>query len=99
MNFIYDIFQNQCLLSVMISWLLAQIIKVFTGYFREETFSLGKFFSGTGGMPSSHSATVVSLFVSSVMVYGSNYCDYSGSSKQATAASLTTYIQYAWTRK
>lgn len=70
MNFIYDIFRNECLLSVIIAWLLAQIFKVFTGYFREETFSLRKFFSGTGGMPSSHSATVVALLVSSVMVYG-----------------------------
>ena len=70
MNFFDDIFQNQCLLSVVIAWLLAQIIKVFTGYFREEKFSFRKFFSGTGGMPSSHSATVVALLVSSIMIYG-----------------------------
>ena len=70
MELLTDIFQNKCLLSVGIAWLLAQIIKVFTGYFREEEFSLRKLLSGTGGMPSSHSATVVALLTSSVMVYG-----------------------------
>ncbi len=70
MKFITDIFQNRCLLSVGIAWLLAQIIKVFTGYFREEEFSIRKLLSGTGGMPSSHSATVVALLTSAVMVYG-----------------------------
>lgn len=70
MEFLKEIFQNQCLLSVGLAWLLAQIIKVFTGYFREEEFSLRRFLSGTGGMPSSHSATVVALLTSSVMVYG-----------------------------
>ena len=70
MTLIKEFFQNLCLLSVGIARLLAQIIKVFTGYFREEEFSLRKFLSGTGGMPSSHSATVVALFVSAVMNYG-----------------------------
>ncbi len=70
MTILKEIIQNQCLLSVGIAWLLAQIIKVFTGYFREEDFSVRKFLSGTGGMPSSHSATVVALLTSSVMVYG-----------------------------
>ncbi len=70
MQMITDIFQNKCLLSVGIAWLTAQIIKVFTGYFREEEFSVRKFLSGTGGMPSSHSATVVALLTSSIMVYG-----------------------------
>ena len=70
MTIITDIFQNKCLLSVGIAWILAQIIKVFTGYFREEEFSFRKFFSGTGGMPSSHSATVVALLTSTIMVYG-----------------------------
>lgn len=70
MELVKQIFQNQCLLSVTLAWLLAQIIKVFTGYFHEEKFNLRKFLTGTGGMPSSHSATVVALLTSSVMVYG-----------------------------
>lgn len=64
------LFQNYCLISVACAWILAQIIKVFTGYFREDEFSLVKFFSGTGGMPSAHSATVTSLVISSAWQFG-----------------------------
>ncbi len=61
---------NLCLWSVGVSWILAQIIKVFTGYFQDKKFSLSQFFSGTGGMPSSHSATVMALLTSSIIKYG-----------------------------
>lgn len=70
MTIVSDIIHNPCLISVGLSWILAQIIKIFTGYFREDHFNLHKFLCGTGGMPSSHSATVVALFTSAVMVYG-----------------------------
>ncbi len=61
---------NLCLLSIGVAWILAQIIKVFTGYFQNRKFSLSQFFSGTGGMPSSHSATVMALLTSSAIKYG-----------------------------
>lgn len=64
------LFQNYCLISVACAWILAQIIKVFTGYFRQDEFSFIKFFSGTGGMPSAHSATVTSLVISSAWQFG-----------------------------
>ena len=64
------LFQNYCLMSIACAWILAQIIKIFTGYFREDEFSMRKFFCGTGGMPSAHSATVMSLVVSSACQYG-----------------------------
>ncbi len=64
------LFQNYCLISVACAWILAQIIKVFTGYFREDDFSFVKFFCGTGGMPSAHSATVCALAVSSAWQFG-----------------------------
>ena len=64
-------FQNFCLMSIAVSWILAQIIKIFTGYFENDNkFNLIKFLCGTGGMPSSHSATVMSLVVSSAIEYG-----------------------------
>ena len=66
-----DIAKNFCLVCVGVAWILAQIIKVFTGYFAsDEKFSFAKFFCGTGGMPSSHSATVMALVISSVIEYG-----------------------------
>ena len=61
---------NTCLISVIVAWLLAQIIKIFTGYFNESHFNMTQFFCGTGGMPSSHSATVMALFVSCAIRYG-----------------------------
>jgi acid phosphatase family membrane protein YuiD len=64
------LFSNVCLISVGIAWLLAQILKIFTGYFSDNRFSITKLFCGTGGMPSSHSATVVALLVSSAIRYG-----------------------------
>lgn len=68
---ISEIAKNFCLINVGVAWILAQIIKIFTGYFAsDERFSLIKFFCGTGGMPSSHSATVMALLVSSVIEYG-----------------------------
>ncbi len=52
---------NYYLISAMSGWLLAQFLKVFTGFFREQKFSLKALFFGTGGMPSSHTASVVAL--------------------------------------
>ena len=70
MHSISALFQNYCLISVACAWILAQIIKIFTGYFREDEFSFVKFLSGTGGMPSAHSATVSALAVSSAWQFG-----------------------------
>lgn len=62
---------NFPLVCVGSAWILAQIIKIFTGYFSsDEKFSLVKFLCGTGGMPSSHSATVMALLVASAIRYG-----------------------------
>ena len=73
MNFnIADVFKNTYIISFVSAWLLAQIVKVFTGYFSESgnRFSFTKFFCGTGGMPSSHSATVMALLTTCVIKDG-----------------------------
>ena len=70
LNFFKGMFGNYYLMSVACSWFLAQIIKIFTGYFHDDSFNLKKFLFGTGGMPSSHSATVMSLVVASSIVNG-----------------------------
>lgn len=64
------IFKNYCLMSVALAWISAQIIKIFTGYFKGGKVSVTKFLCGTGGMPSSHSATVSALAVSSGWHFG-----------------------------
>ena len=43
------------------AWFLAQFLKVFTGIFKVRKFSVADLLFGTGGMPSSHSASVCAL--------------------------------------
>lgn len=57
-------------MSAGIGWFGAQIIKVFTGMFRERKFSVLTLLFSTGGMPSSHSAAVCGLAAASVIKYG-----------------------------
>lgn len=85
LEFFKAMFGNFYLMSIAGSWLLAQIIKIFTGYFNEDKFNFKKFLFGTGGMPSSHSATVMSMVVSSAIVNGAG-------SYQFAAATLLAII-------
>ncbi len=57
-------FTNYYLMSAIMGWMIAQILKVFTGIFRVRDFSFRAMMFGTGGMPSSHSATVTALCTS-----------------------------------
>jgi len=47
--------QNQILLVTLSSWIIAQTIKVIIGVIRQRRFDF-RWFIGTGGMPSSHTA-------------------------------------------
>ena len=49
------------LVSALVAWLSAQIIKIFTGVFQNRKMSLTVILFSTGGMPSSHAAAVVAL--------------------------------------
>ena len=53
-------FGNYMLISAVFGWLSAQIIKIFTGWFSHKRLSIKMLFSN-GGMPSSHSATILAL--------------------------------------
>ena len=79
MEFFKDMFGNFYLMSVACAWILAQIIKIFTGYFHDDHFNMRKFLFGTGGMPSSHSATVMSLVVASAIVNGAGSYQFAAS--------------------
>ena len=70
MEHINNFFGNYMLMSAMASWLLAQIVKVFTGMFKERKFSITTLLFSTGGMPSSHAAVVCGLSTSSVIFNG-----------------------------
>jgi len=58
---ILDVLTNFVLASAFFGWLVAQLLKVFTGIFRKKNFSVIELFFGTGGMPSSHTASVTAL--------------------------------------
>ena len=58
------------LISAATGWIGAQIIKIFTGMFKERKFSLSYLLFSTGGMPSSHSAVVCALTTASVIEHG-----------------------------
>lgn len=64
------LFTNYCLMSAVLGWLIAQILKVFTGVFRVREFSFRAMMFGTGGMPSSHSASVTALCTSVAIKQG-----------------------------
>ena len=64
------LFTNFPLMSALVGWFFAQICKVFTGMFRERNFDVITALFGTGGMPSSHSAAVCALAMSSAIAYG-----------------------------
>ena len=70
MNIVKDFFTNYLLISAIVAWLLAQIIKVFTGMYKNRKFTLAAFLFANGGMPSSHTAAVCSLATASVIKFG-----------------------------
>lgn len=64
MDFFRDLILNYHLVSVVCGWLIAQLLKVCTGVFREREFSVRAMIFGNGGMPSSHTASVAALATS-----------------------------------
>ncbi|KAJ7957599.1 Acid phosphatase/vanadium-dependent haloperoxidase-related protein [Quillaja saponaria] len=57
------IFTNYPLISAVVAFAIAQFIKFFTTWYKEKRWDL-KQLVGSGGMPSSHSATVTALAAS-----------------------------------
>jgi len=70
-SFFPEIFQNRILLITLAVWILAQLIKVILGIFKEKRFNF-RWFIGTGGMPSSHAAGASALATSVGLEYGFN---------------------------
>ena len=64
-----DIFQNKVLIAVMAGWLLAQALKIPTEYLRSRRWLWAMFFAA-GGMPSSHTALMVSGTLAVGLYYG-----------------------------
>ena len=60
MNFFSQILHNQILLTAIVSWALAQLIKIGIELIRTHRINWQLVFA-TGGMPSSHSSLVVAF--------------------------------------
>ncbi len=69
MTLVQEIMQNKVLVSAVLAWAAAQILKVFTNYFRHRKMEVERLV-GAGGMPSSHSALVVALTMSVGLNFG-----------------------------
>ncbi len=71
MHSINEIFSNHTAITALIAWFLAQALKVPLYYMVEHVWDW-KRFVGSGGMPSSHTAMVISLAISVGMQQGFN---------------------------
>ena len=60
MNYFLEVFNNEILLSGFIAWLIAQILKIFTDFYKNRKVDVTRIV-GSGGMPSSHSSLVMGL--------------------------------------
>ena len=69
MNFFTDLLQNKILLSAVTGWLVAQVLKTLIHLLFTRKFVVERLV-GSGGMPSSHSATVCALATSTCYFYG-----------------------------
>ncbi len=63
------ILDNRVLVAVMLGWLLAQILKIPTEYLRSRRWLWAMFFAA-GGMPSSHTALMVSGTLAVALYHG-----------------------------
>jgi len=69
MNYFYDLFHNYVLITAVISWAAAQVVKTIIDFAFTKELTLERLV-GSGGMPSCHSATVCALATATGIFYG-----------------------------
>ena len=69
MQTIQALFSNRVLLSGLVGWGAAQVLKTIIYALMHHTLDLTRIF-GDGGMPSGHSATVCAVATSAGIIYG-----------------------------
>lgn len=82
--FLRGLLENRVLLAAVAGWTVAQVLKTILVLIMEGELRLERLM-GSGGMPSSHSATVCALATACAMVYGSD-------SGQFAIASIFAFI-------
>ncbi len=71
MNFIDGVLSNRILLAAFCGWLVAQVLKTIIYVAVNKSFNPERLL-GDGGMPSSHSATVMAMVTSTAFYFGSD---------------------------
>lgn len=69
MQFFRDVIQNNVLVAAMVAWAIAQLSKVILYTIVNKEFKFERMV-GSGGMPSSHAATVCALTTAAAKQYG-----------------------------
>ena len=69
MDFFKGLADNQVLISALVGWTVAQLLKTIIDLILNRSFSAERLV-GSGGMPGSHSATVCGLTTAAGLVYG-----------------------------
>ena len=69
LKLVTDFFTNYIVMSALVGWFAAQFLKILTRGFKQKKFDIANILFGTGGMPSSHSAAVMALAVSTALVF------------------------------
>jgi len=87
MDFFNGLFSNEIFISAALGWLIAQILKTMIHTFFTKEFDAERLV-GSGGMPSSHSATVVALSTATFFEYGASSFEF------AIAAILAIIVMY-----
>lgn len=86
-DFLTGLVQNRLLMAAISAWLIAQVLKTILVLVLEKELNFERLF-GSGGMPSSHSATVCALATSACLICGS------GSSQFAISAIVAFIVMY-----
>ena len=87
MNYIIDVFTNKILLIAVLSWFVAQVIKVILTLIKFRELDFTRLF-GSGGMPSSHASFTVSLAVAVAFTTGFSSVEF------ALAAAFSIVVMY-----
>ena len=69
MSFLQELVHNRIFVSAVLGWFIAQVLKTIIHLFLTKQFVAERMI-GSGGMPSSHSATACALATATGMVYG-----------------------------
>ena len=69
MSFLQELVHKRIFVSAVLGWFIAQVLKTIIHLFLTKQFVAERMI-GSGGMPSSHSATVCALATATGMVYG-----------------------------